>query len=65
MDQAQGDRPRNARKMRTYTVAALLGLFIVAALVALGARLLPRGLSRLVSRVRRDGTDGTDGTDTN
>jgi hypothetical protein len=51
-------RPQR-RKMRSYTVAALLGLFVVAALVALAGRFLPGGLSRLARRaLRRD--DGED-----
>ena len=37
-------RPQR-RKMRSYTVAALLGLFVVAALVALAGRFLPGSLS--------------------
>jgi hypothetical protein len=44
------------RKTRSYTVAALLGVFVAAALVALAGRLLPHGLSHL-ARHRRDGQD--------
>jgi hypothetical protein len=51
-------RPQR-RKMRSYTVAALLGLFIVAAVLALASRFLPGSLSRLARRaLRRD--DGED-----
>jgi hypothetical protein len=39
--------------MRGYTVAALLGLFVVAAVLALATRLLPGGLSRLLKRAVR------------
>jgi hypothetical protein len=39
--------------MRGYTVAALLGLFVVAAVLALATRLLPGGLSRLLKRAGR------------
>lgn len=41
------------RRMRGYTVAALLGLFVVAAVLALATRLLPGGLSRLLKRAVR------------
>ena len=44
------------RKTRSYTVAALLGLFVASALVALAGRLLPHGLARLAGR-RRDVSD--------
>ena len=43
MDDSQPSR----HKTRSYTVAALLGLFVGAALLALAGHLLPRGLSRL------------------
>jgi hypothetical protein len=43
MDDAQ---PRR-HKTRSYTVAALLGLFVAAALVALAGRLLPGRLAGL------------------
>jgi hypothetical protein len=36
--------------MHTYTVGALLALFVVAAVVALASRLLPGGLSGVVAR---------------
>ncbi len=49
MDEAQPNR----RKMRSYTVAALLGLFVVAGIAALASRLLPGGLSRLAQRALR------------
>jgi hypothetical protein len=42
--------------MRGYTVAALLGIFIVAAVLALASRLLPGSLSRIAGRaLRRNG----------
>jgi hypothetical protein len=53
MDKARPDR----RKMRSYTVAALLGLFVVAAVLALATRLLPGGLSRLAQRMLRGDRD--------
>jgi len=46
MDQAKPDR----RSVRTYTVAALLGLFVVAVVVALIGKMLPGGLSNLTKR---------------
>jgi hypothetical protein len=49
MDKVRPDR----RKVRSYTVAALLGLFVVAAVLALATRLLPGGLSRLAQRTLR------------
>ena len=52
MDDSQPTR----HKTRSYTVAALLGLFVGAALLALAGRLVPRGLSRLARR-RQDGPD--------
>ena len=52
--------PPTRRKMHTYTVVALLALFVVAAVVALASRLLPGGLSQLVMRkLRRSGEDET------
>jgi hypothetical protein len=54
MDKAQPERG----KMRTYTVAALLGLFVVAAVLAVASRLLPGGLSRLAQRALRRGAEG-------
>jgi hypothetical protein len=54
--------PPARRKMRSYTLAALLGLFVVAALLALATRLLPGGLSRLAQRALRGG--GRDGSGT-
>jgi hypothetical protein len=41
------------RSMRTYTVTALLGLFVVAAILAVISHLLPGGLSRLAQRALR------------
>ncbi len=45
--------PPNRRKMRTYTLVALLGVFVGAALLALAGRLLPGVPSRIVGRIRR------------
>jgi hypothetical protein len=45
------------RSMRTYTVAALLGLFVVAAVLAIASRLLPGGLARVAQRALRGGHD--------
>jgi hypothetical protein len=45
------------RKTRSYKVAALLGLFVAAAVVALAGRLLPRGLSHLAERRRQGSGD--------
>jgi hypothetical protein len=44
-------------KTRSLTLTALLGLFVVAVLVALAARLVPGGRSRLMGRLmgRDDG----------
>ena len=50
-----GDRPD--RKAHSYTVAALMGLFIAAILLALASRLLPGGLSRYARRALRRGGD--------
>jgi hypothetical protein len=47
-------RPRT-RKVRTYTVAALLGIFIVAAVIAVAGRLLPGRVSGIVTSVRNRG----------
>ena len=49
------DKQRNRRKTGTYTVAALLGLFVAAALVALARHLVPHGLARL-ARHRQNGS---------
>ena len=46
MDQAKPNR----RNVRTYTVAALLGLFVVAVVVALIGKMAPGGLSNLAKR---------------
>jgi hypothetical protein len=54
MEKARPDR----RKTRSYTVAALLGLFVVAAILALASRLLPGGPSRLAQRLLRRGDPG-------
>jgi hypothetical protein len=53
MDESQPGQ----HKTRSYTVAALLGLFVAAALLALAGRLLPGGLTRLARR-RQHGSDG-------
>jgi hypothetical protein len=42
--------PPTRRKMHTYTVGALLALFVVAVVAALASRLLPGGLSGIVAR---------------
>jgi hypothetical protein len=57
MDKVRPDR----RKMRSYTVVALLGLFVGAVVVALATRLLPRGLSRLAQRTLRGDDSGDRG----
>ena len=49
MDKVSPDRG----KTRNYTVTALLGLFVVAAVLALAGRFLPGGLSRMIGRLRR------------
>jgi hypothetical protein len=46
MDQANPNR----RNVRTYTVAALLGLFVVAVVVALIGKIVPGGLPNLAKR---------------
>jgi hypothetical protein len=46
------DKP-NRSKMRSYTVTALLGLFIVAVILAIVSRVLPGSLSRLANRALR------------
>jgi ABC-type lipoprotein release transport system permease subunit len=43
------------RTMRTYTVVALLGIFVGAALLALAARLLPGRPTQFVGRILRRG----------
>lgn len=55
MDKAQPDPRPDRRKIRSYTVVALLGLFVGAAVLALASRLLPGGPSRLVQRLLRRG----------
>jgi hypothetical protein len=50
------DRPGRP-KAHTYTVAALLGLFVVAILLALASRLLPGGLSRMARQALRRGDE--------
>jgi hypothetical protein len=51
MDKAKPAR----RSARSYTMAAMLGLFVVAVLLALASRLLPGGISRLAQRALRGG----------
>jgi hypothetical protein len=48
MDHSDGTRS----KAKTITLTALLGLFVVAALVALAGKFLPGPLSRLIGRGR-------------
>ncbi len=50
------DSKPGRHKTRSYTVAAFLGLFVGAALLALAGRLLPRGLTHLAKR-RQHGPD--------
>ena len=47
MDEAK----RNGRKTRTLTLTALLGLFVVAVVVAIATRLVPGGRSKFVRRL--------------
>lgn len=54
------DRPKR-RGMRSYTVAALLGLFVMAAVVALASRLLPGGASGVARRLLRGKRDDREG----
>ena len=51
MDEAK----RDGRKTRTLTLTALLGLFVVAVVVALAARLVPGGRSKFVRRLLHRG----------
>lgn len=54
------EKPKG-RPSRGLTVAALLGLFVIAALAALGIRLLPGGASGLARRLfprERDDREG-------
>jgi hypothetical protein len=44
------DTAPRKRKMRSFTVAALLGIFVAAVVLAVGGRLLPGPLSRLMSK---------------
>jgi hypothetical protein len=48
------ETPPDGRKVGTYTVAALLGLFVAAAFLALAGRLLPARLGDLLRRRRAD-----------
>jgi hypothetical protein len=58
------EEPRpSRRKMRSYTLAALLAVFVGAAVVAIASRLLPGRLSRLFrarSGSRHGGNAGDD-----
>jgi hypothetical protein len=54
MEEAKRDRP----KTRSLTLAALLGLFVVAVIVALAARLVPGGRSKVVRRLLHRGDQG-------
>ncbi len=47
----------SGRRMRSYTLAALLAVFVGAAVIAIASRLLPGRLSRLI----RGGTESRDG----
>jgi hypothetical protein len=53
MDENRPDR----RKVGSWTLTALLGLFVVAILLALASRLLPGRLSGLARRALRGGED--------
>jgi hypothetical protein len=55
----ENGRPEK-RKMRSYTVAALLGIFVVAAILALVSHLLPGGLSRLLTDAMNKGRNRSD-----
>jgi hypothetical protein len=59
MDEGSMDQKPDRRKIRSYTLAALLGLFVLAALTALASRILPGPMSRLARRVLR-GAGGQD-----
>jgi hypothetical protein len=50
----------DSRKTRTLTMTALLGLFVGAAVVALAARLVPGGRSKVVRRLLGRGEDDGD-----
>ncbi len=56
----ESDGPKR-RVMRSYPLAALLGLFVTAAIVALASRLLPGGASGFARRMLRRGRDERDG----
>ena len=49
------ERKPDGRKTRALTLTALLGLFVVAVIVALAARLVPGGRSKFVRRLLRRG----------
>jgi hypothetical protein len=49
------------REMRSYTLAALLGLFVGAAVLAILSRLLPGRISRLMRAPAASDSTGEDG----
>ena len=56
------ERPPAKRRMRSYTVAGLLGIFVAAAALAIVTRVLPGRLSRpmkapIASEEARESTD--------
>jgi hypothetical protein len=56
------EEPRpSGRKMRSYTLAALLAVFVGAAVIAVASRLLPRRLSRLFQAQTGSGHGGAAG----
>ena len=55
------EKPADTRpKTHTVTILALLGIFVVAALLALAGRLLPGRIGRLVRKRAGRGTDTGD-----
>jgi hypothetical protein len=59
------DDRHGGRKVRSLTVAALLGIFVVAVVLAIAGRLVPGGFSRMVAEARaraaaRSGNGRTD-----
>ena len=58
------EEPRpSRRKMRSYTLAALLAVFVGAAVIAIASRLLPGRLSRLLQARHRSRHGGKAGDD--
>jgi hypothetical protein len=47
----ENDRPGKP-KVRSLTVAALLGIFVVAVVLAIAGRAVPGGLSRMIAEAR-------------